>query len=165
MKRTLLASFTDILLLPVTIVPRTVGAVGAAITTGLTTGGKGAVQGIQMLNPQRWVTGVSDGYSGAGEKRWMGVGGGDKGVMNGYKGLGEGVAEAVMFDIGPEVDEDEEVIMGEKTREKEIEKTEEMEVDIGISIKEERWGDDVDGENDSGTGESDISYCMCVEIF
>ena len=52
-KRTLLASFTDALLLPVTIVPRTVGAVGAALTTG----GTAAVQGIAMLNPQRWVAG------------------------------------------------------------------------------------------------------------
>lgn len=51
-KRTLLASFTDVLLLPVTIVPRTVGVVGAALTTG----GSAAVQGIAMLNPQRWVT-------------------------------------------------------------------------------------------------------------
>lgn len=38
------------LLLPVTIVPRTVNAVGAALTTG----GTAAVQGIAMLNPQRW---------------------------------------------------------------------------------------------------------------
>lgn len=52
MKRTVLASFTDVLLLPVTIVPRTVGVVGAALTTG----GNAAVQGIAMLNPQRWVT-------------------------------------------------------------------------------------------------------------
>ena len=52
MKRTVLASFTDVLLLPVTIVPRTVGAVGAVLTTG----GNAAVQGIAMLNPQRWVT-------------------------------------------------------------------------------------------------------------
>jgi recyclin-1 len=37
-------------MLPVTIVPRTVGAVGAALTTG----GTAAVQGIAMLNPQRW---------------------------------------------------------------------------------------------------------------
>lgn len=50
-KRTLLASFTDALLLPVTIVPRTVGVVGAALQTG----GTAAVQGISMLNPQRWV--------------------------------------------------------------------------------------------------------------
>jgi len=50
-KRNLLASFTDVLLLPVTIVPRTVGAaVGAALTTG----GTAAAQGIAMLNPQRW---------------------------------------------------------------------------------------------------------------
>ena len=50
-KRNLLASFTDVLLLPVTIVPRTVGAVGAALTTG----GTAAAQGIAMLNPQRWA--------------------------------------------------------------------------------------------------------------
>ena len=52
MKRTVLASFTDVLLLPVTIVPRTVGAVGAVLTTG----GNAAVQGISMLNPQRWAS-------------------------------------------------------------------------------------------------------------
>lgn len=52
MKRNVLASFTDVLLLPVTIVPRTVGAVGAVLTTG----GTAAVQGIAMLNPQRWVS-------------------------------------------------------------------------------------------------------------
>ncbi|TRM62311.1 exocyst complex component Sec10-domain-containing protein [Schizophyllum amplum] len=48
MKRNVLASFTDVLLLPVTIVPRTMGAVGGAIMTG----GSAAVQGIAMLNPQ-----------------------------------------------------------------------------------------------------------------
>ena len=53
LKRNVLASFTNILLLPVTIVPRTVGAVGGALMTG----GTAAVQGIAMLNPQRWVTG------------------------------------------------------------------------------------------------------------
>ncbi|EGN91831.1 hypothetical protein SERLA73DRAFT_127958 [Serpula lacrymans var. lacrymans S7.3] len=58
-KRNVLASFTDILLLPVTIVPRTVGAVGAVLTTG----GNAAVQGIAMLNPQRWVGGEQRGYS------------------------------------------------------------------------------------------------------
>jgi recyclin-1 len=41
------------LLLPVTIVPKTVGAVGEALVTG----GTAAVQGISMLNPQRWVGG------------------------------------------------------------------------------------------------------------
>ncbi|KAF8169818.1 f-box protein pof6 [Pholiota molesta] len=54
LKRNVLASFTNILLLPVTIVPRTVGVVGGALMTG----GSAAVQGIQMLNPQRWVTGA-----------------------------------------------------------------------------------------------------------
>ena len=54
-KRNVLASFTDVLLLPVTIVPRTVGAVGAALTQG----GTAAAQGIAMLNPQRWVSQAS----------------------------------------------------------------------------------------------------------
>ncbi|THH29168.1 hypothetical protein EUX98_g5028 [Antrodiella citrinella] len=53
-KRTVLASFTDVLLLPVTIVPRTTVAVGKAFGAALTTGGNAAVQGIAMLNPQRW---------------------------------------------------------------------------------------------------------------
>ncbi|TFK45675.1 hypothetical protein OE88DRAFT_1639530 [Heliocybe sulcata] len=57
-KRNVLASFTDVLLLPVTIVPR----VGAALQTG----GTAAVQGIAMLNPQRWGGTAAmgrDGYS------------------------------------------------------------------------------------------------------
>jgi recyclin-1 len=66
-KRNLLASFTDVLLLPVTIVPRTVGAaVGAALTTG----GTAAAQGIAMLNPQRWGGGV--GQVGRGYSRGLG---------------------------------------------------------------------------------------------
>jgi len=52
-KRNVLASFTSLLLLPVTIVPRTVGVVGEALITG----GSAAVQGIAMLNPQRWGPG------------------------------------------------------------------------------------------------------------
>src|ERR1700694_4840916 len=54
-KRNVLASFTNVLLMPVTIVPKTVGAVGGALVTG----GTAAVQGIAMLNPQRWVGGNS----------------------------------------------------------------------------------------------------------
>jgi recyclin-1 len=54
-KRNVLASLTNVLLLPVTIVPKTVGAVGGALVTG----GTAAVQGIAMLNPQRWVGGNS----------------------------------------------------------------------------------------------------------
>ena len=46
-----MASFTDVLLLPVTIVPRTTAAVGKAFGAALTTGGNAAVQGISMLNP------------------------------------------------------------------------------------------------------------------
>ncbi|KIY67488.1 hypothetical protein CYLTODRAFT_422518 [Cylindrobasidium torrendii FP15055 ss-10] len=60
-KRNVLKSFTDVLLLPVTIVPRTVGVVGGAIITG----GTAAAQGIAMLNPQRWAgnAGSGNGYS------------------------------------------------------------------------------------------------------
>lgn len=54
----MLTSFTNVLLLPVTIVPRTVNAVGGALMTG----GSAAVQGIAMLNPQRWVYGGTGGY-------------------------------------------------------------------------------------------------------
>ena len=56
-KRNVLTSFTNILLLPVTIVPRTVNAVGGALMTG----GSAAVQGISMLNPQRWAGGAPEG--------------------------------------------------------------------------------------------------------
>ncbi|KAG2050796.1 hypothetical protein BDR06DRAFT_917325 [Suillus hirtellus] len=62
MKRTVLASFADVLLLPVTIVPRTVGAgvvaVGGAVGGAVGAVGTGMVQGIAMLNPQRWVGGT-----------------------------------------------------------------------------------------------------------
>ncbi|KAG8956932.1 F-box protein: endocytic membrane traffic, recycling ReCYcling 1 [Tulasnella sp. 419] len=52
-KRTVLASFTDVLLLPVTIVPRTIGVIGSGV--GAVRGaGSAAVAGISMLNPQRW---------------------------------------------------------------------------------------------------------------
>lgn len=50
------------MLLPVTIVPRTVGAVGAIVTTGSTA----AVNGIAMLNPARWGAAVSTSSSGYG---------------------------------------------------------------------------------------------------
>ena len=54
-KRNFLASFTDVLLLPVTIVPRTLGV--------LSTGGTAAAQGLAMLNPQRWGANATEGYS------------------------------------------------------------------------------------------------------
>lgn len=56
MKRNVLASFTSVLLLPVTIVPRTVGAF-------VTTSSTAAVNGISMLNPQRWGAQAANGYS------------------------------------------------------------------------------------------------------
>ncbi|KAJ3553273.1 hypothetical protein NP233_g12683 [Leucocoprinus birnbaumii] len=60
-KRNVLTSFTNVLLLPVTIVPRTVNAVGGALITG----GSAAVQGIAMLNPQRWAGGTGGVAGGA----------------------------------------------------------------------------------------------------
>ncbi|KXN81993.1 F-box protein pof6 [Leucoagaricus sp. SymC.cos] len=61
-KRNVLTSFTNVLLLPVTIVPRTVNAVGGALMTG----GSAAVQGISMLNPQRWAGGGASDADGSG---------------------------------------------------------------------------------------------------
>lgn len=89
MKRTVLASFTDVLLLPVTIVPRTVGAgvvaVGGAVGGAVGAVGTGMVQGIAMLNPQRWVGGT--------------------GSVNNAKeytsfGLRDAEGEAAVFEIG-----------------------------------------------------------------
>ncbi|PCH37599.1 hypothetical protein WOLCODRAFT_84415 [Wolfiporia cocos MD-104 SS10] len=92
-KRTVLASFTDVLRLPVTIVPR---AVGAAITTG----SSAAVQGIAMLNPQRW------GAVGAGSRlsTWGG-GGGGAGEMSNYTQDFERSGEA-LFELGDAEDEE-----------------------------------------------------------
>ncbi len=50
-KRNVLAGFRDVLLLPVTIVPRTVSFGVNAIVTGSTQ----AVSGLAMLNPQKWA--------------------------------------------------------------------------------------------------------------
>nr|GAT58766.1 predicted protein [Mycena chlorophos] len=58
-KRNVLASFTSALLVPVTIVPRAIGGT-------LVAGGTAAVNGIAMLNPQRWATSngpTNNGYS------------------------------------------------------------------------------------------------------
>ena len=125
-KRTVLASFTDVLLLPVTIVPRTVGkAVGAAITTG----SSAAVQGIAMLNPQRWgATGASSGTS-TGTSSSSGGGGGGGGFpfarmsswggsssKDGYVRDFEKGGDGMLFDIGGD-EEDEEEATKEKEKE------------------------------------------------
>ncbi|KAJ4002004.1 exocyst complex component Sec10-like protein [Lentinula boryana] len=92
-KRNVLASFTNVLLLPVTIVPRTVGAVGGALVSGGTAVGGAAAQGIAMLNPQRW--------GGAGGSGW-----GTPNVPEGYRKHGEG--DEMMFEIGTDEDDEEE---------------------------------------------------------
>jgi len=87
-KRNVLASFTDVLLLPVTIVPKTVGKTVGAVGAAAGAAGSAAVQGLQMLNPQRWAgsntTATANGYS----QRF------DAGDM--------------LFEIGGDEDEDEE---------------------------------------------------------
>ncbi|KAJ3716502.1 exocyst complex component Sec10-like protein [Lentinula raphanica] len=92
-KRNVLASFTNVLLLPVTIVPRTVGAVGGVLVSGGTAVGGAAAQGIAMLNPQRW-------------------GGGTSNVHEGYQKHGDG--NEMMFEIGTDEDDEAEAI-AEKT--------------------------------------------------
>ncbi|KAF8652821.1 hypothetical protein AX16_004144 [Volvariella volvacea WC 439] len=80
-KRNVLASFTSVLLLPVTIVPRTVGAVGGAIASmGMNAG----TQGIAMLNPQRWGSSnvAEAGYGGLGGEGGGRIGDEDDGEDN-----------------------------------------------------------------------------------
>jgi recyclin-1 len=93
-KRNVLASFTDVLLLPVTIVPRTTMAVGKAFGAALTTGGTAAAQGISMLNPQRWGASALQR-------------GGQTDVQSGYIDFEKGQDAAMVFDIGEDEDEDE----------------------------------------------------------
>lgn len=94
-KRNVLAGFKDVLLLPVTIVPRTVTFGVNAIVTG----GSHAVQGLSMLNPQKWAASTTNTSKGTQGK-----------MVNGE----------VIFD-GPVP---EEVIVDEKAVEKEADKDE-----------------------------------------
>ncbi len=104
-KRTVLASFTDVLFLPVIIVPR---AVGAAITTGSTA----AVQGIQMLNPQRWGAQSPSGQATSPFARmayWNNNG------KDGYVRDFEKGGDGMLFDIGADEDEEEPGSANEKS--------------------------------------------------
>lgn len=91
-KRNVLASFTDVLLLPVTIVPRTTVAVGRAVGAALTTGGTAAVQGISMLNPQRWGAAATHRST--------------ESAREGYVDFAKGT-DTTLFDVGVDDDEDE----------------------------------------------------------
>lgn len=108
MKRNVLASFTSVLLLPVTIVPRTVGAVGGALMTG----GTAAVQGLAMLNPARWggVAGPNGQGGGGVSKGGWGVGAGAGSYKNPGAGEKTGLEpekdENVMFEVGQEDDDE-----------------------------------------------------------
>lgn len=85
-KRNVLASFTDVLLLPVTIVPKTVGKTVGAVGAAAGAAGTAAVQGLQMLNPQRWA--------------------GSNTTANGYSQRFD--AGDMLFEIGGDDDEDDE---------------------------------------------------------
>ena len=65
-KRSVLASFTDILLLPVTIVPRTVGAVGGAIGGAIRSGITGAGNRTSVGTLNSTITKSNDDGTGAG---------------------------------------------------------------------------------------------------
>lgn len=78
------------LLLPVTIVPRAAGAVGA----GLVTAGGAAVQGIAMLNPQRWGGGGSTAAA-AGRAGYR-------------RDVDRDVEGATVFELGPDPDDEDE---------------------------------------------------------
>ena len=112
-KRNVLASFTDVLLLPVTIVPRAVGAGVTNVGSGLGAMGTGVVQGISMLNPQRWM--------GTGESLTR--------ADTGYKSF---VDEETLFEVGE--DEGEEAAPTEDT-EKALEKS------LGNAGDEAGWGE------------------------
>lgn len=86
-KRNVLAGFKDVLLLPVTIVPRTVTFGVNAIVSG----GSHAVNGLSMLNPQKWA-----GSAGAGAPQLVKDKDGE-----------------VIFDV-PTIDEKDEVVLDEK---------------------------------------------------
>ncbi|KAI6015237.1 exocyst complex component Sec10-domain-containing protein [Pisolithus orientalis] len=114
-KRNVLASFTDVLLLPVTIVPRAVGAgvgaLGTNVGSGLNAMGTGVVQGISMLNPQRWMGTGADSSSTtteAGYKSFVDDGslfeiGEDEG--NGGTGETEATEEA-QYAVGEDIDDE-----------------------------------------------------------
>ena len=89
-KRNVLASFTDVLLLPVTIVPKTVGMTVGAVGAAAGAAGSAAVQGLQMLNPQRWA--------------------GNNTTANGYSQRFD--AGDMLFEIGGDDDEDDEPAPG-----------------------------------------------------
>ncbi|KZT01591.1 uncharacterized protein LAESUDRAFT_763596 [Laetiporus sulphureus 93-53] len=103
-KRTVLASFTDVLLLPVTIVPRTVGKAVNAIASS----SNAAVQGISMLNPQRWSTGSSGAIAQGGSRGFgrLSGWGSNQNDKNWYMRDFEKGGDETLFEIG-EFDEDE----------------------------------------------------------
>ncbi|KAF8549297.1 hypothetical protein OG21DRAFT_1500508 [Imleria badia] len=146
MKRNVLASFTDILLLPVNIVPRAVGAgvevvgaigtgVGAAIGTGVGAMGTGVVQGIAMLNPQRWVGNAGGGISSVGAGASV-----NEAPGNGYETFGK---DGALFEVG----EDEEELEGA---------TEEGGgVGGGVGVEDEAgWGEVVESRTSGNEGGS-----------
>ncbi|KIK80994.1 hypothetical protein PAXRUDRAFT_833174 [Paxillus rubicundulus Ve08.2h10] len=156
-KRTVLASFTDVLLLPVTIVPRAVGAgVGVvgdavgAIGTGVGAVGTGVVQGIAMLNPQRWMgSGGSGGVSvvGAAPER-------------GYESFG---GDGALFEVGEDDGEEDKEIENKGNREGAEGGT------AGMVEDEARWGEFAGGQSvneiqEAGTDADKLSLSQSTSI-
>lgn len=120
-KRTVLASFTDLMLLPVTIVPRTVNTVGSLVATGgraVATGGSAvgsaAVNGIAMLNPVRWVG--SAGVSSTIDEKERGK------EREAYGGTSVEVREkdTIVFKVMDDEEEDEDDLTGKVVSENQI---------------------------------------------
>ena len=140
MKRTLLASFTDVLLLPVTIVPKAVGAVGAvgaAITTGITAGLSSAAGGMNMnaLNGKRGSTANTPNMTNGGYSE--------------FKGVDE--SDGVVFEIGADIDDERDLADGAN----DLKSEKDGGFGLGLSdVKEERWDNaDNDGASvDTGSG-------------
>ncbi|KAF9458630.1 exocyst complex component Sec10-domain-containing protein [Collybia nuda] len=114
-KRNVLASFTSVLLLPVTIVPRMGRGVGGVLMTG----GTAAVQGIAMLNPQRWGSTTNSARSGGGGVSTSGWGIGSNPSV-GSTNPGKVEDDATLFELGAdEEDEDEDDVKEKKEAEEE----------------------------------------------
>ncbi|KIJ07871.1 hypothetical protein PAXINDRAFT_173216 [Paxillus involutus ATCC 200175] len=143
-KRTVLASFTDVLLLPVTIVPRAVGAgVGVvgdavgAIGTGVGAVGTGVVQGIAMLNPQRWM-----GSGGSGGASVV-----DAAPRKGYESFG---GDGALFEVGEDEGEGDEEVENKGNGEDVKGGT------VGTAEDEARWGEFAGGQPMNETQEAGI---------
>ena len=122
-KRNVLNSFGNVLMLPVTIIPKAVGAVGTVAVTGVQAIGSGVVTGVQVVGSSVAtvgsvaVGGAVNGISMLNPAKWAGGGGAPK-IEEGYTREGESGAviwseEMYDDDEGYEPAEDVEEFVGQ----------------------------------------------------